>query len=175
MNRLSLLLFNVGLNHLVGQIPRADRIVCSVVVSAEALNRHALDVCVTPITSVERPPFSLRVPPGQAGLSRDSWAKCDQVTTPEKGLLRYPPLGRLGDETLKGIEQAIERALQLSLSPHNLRPTPPNAVTYLRNAASPSKLRSPIDNWFDSRYSLQTPEVRGLRYLRTQQITETRR
>jgi mRNA-degrading endonuclease toxin of MazEF toxin-antitoxin module len=94
---------------------RLDKDRPAVVVSADALNRYALDVCVVPITGVERPRFSLRVPlqPGQAGLSRRSWAKCDQVTTLEKTLLRYPPLGRLTDEALKAIEQGIKLALQL--------------------------------------------------------------
>ncbi|HXJ96290.1 MAG TPA: type II toxin-antitoxin system PemK/MazF family toxin [Terriglobia bacterium] len=94
---------------------RLDKDRPALVVSADALNRYALDVCVVPITSVNRPRFSLRVllEAGQAGLSRDSWAKCDQVTTLEKSLLRYPPLGRLTDETLKVIEEAIKRALQL--------------------------------------------------------------
>lgn len=94
---------------------RLDKDRPAVVISADALNRHALDVCVVPMTTVERPKFSLRVPvkPGESGLSRDSWAKCDQVTTLEKTLLLYPPLGRLTDETLKTIEQAIKLALQL--------------------------------------------------------------
>ena len=89
-----------------------DKDLPALVVSADALNRYALDVSVVPTTSVKRPRFSLRVPlqAGQAGLSRDSWAKRDQVTTLEKSLLRYPPLGRASDETLRVIEQAIKRA-----------------------------------------------------------------
>jgi mRNA interferase MazF len=87
----------------------------ALVISADALNRHSLDVCVVPMTTVGRPKFSLRVQvkPGEGGLSRDSWAKCDQVTTLEKDLLLYPPLGRLTDETLRAIEQAVKLALQL--------------------------------------------------------------
>ena len=87
----------------------------ALVISADALNRYALDVCVVPMTTVKGPEFSLRVQvkPGEGGLSRDSWAKCDQVTTLEKNLLLYPPLGRLTDETLKTIEQRIKLALQL--------------------------------------------------------------
>jgi len=94
---------------------RLDKERPALVISADALNRYALDVCVVPMTTVARPRFSLRVQvkPGEAGLSRDSWAKCDQVTTLPKGLLLYPPLGRLTDETLKTIEQAIKLALQL--------------------------------------------------------------
>lgn len=94
---------------------RLDKDRPAVVVSSDALNRYAFDVCVVPITSVERPRFSLRVPlqSGQAGLSRNSWAKCDQVTTLPKDLLRYPPLGRLTDELLEAIEGGIKLALQL--------------------------------------------------------------
>ena len=94
---------------------RLDKDRRALVISADALNRHALDVCVVSMMTVGRPKFSLRVQvkPGEGGLSRDSWAKCDQVTTLEKNLLLYPPLGRLTDETLKTIEQGIKLALQL--------------------------------------------------------------
>ena len=94
---------------------RLDKQRPALVISADALNRHALDVCVVPMTTVAHPRFSLRVHvrPGEGGLSRDTWAKCDQVTTLEKALLLYPPLGRLTDETLQSIEQGIKLALQL--------------------------------------------------------------
>ncbi len=94
---------------------RLDKDRPALVISADALNRHALDVCVVPITTVERPKFSVRVQvkPGEGGLRRDSWAKCDQVTTLEKNLLLYPPLGRLTEETFKTIEQGVKLALQL--------------------------------------------------------------
>lgn len=94
---------------------RLDMARPALVISTNALNRYALDVCLVPMTTVERRKFSLRVhvPPGEAGLSRDSWAKCDQVTTLEKSLLIYPPLGRLSDETQKAIEQAIKLGLEL--------------------------------------------------------------
>src|ERR1019366_380657 len=75
----------------------------ALVISANALNRYALDVCVIPMTTVEHAKFSLRVEvkPGEAGLRRSSWAKFAQVTTLEKSLLLSPPLGLLTDETLK--------------------------------------------------------------------------
>jgi len=94
---------------------RLDKNRPALVISTDALHRHALDVCVVPMTSVERPKFSLRVhiKSGEAGLTRDSWAKCDQVTTLGKDLLLYPALGCLTDETLKNIGQAIKLALQL--------------------------------------------------------------
>ena len=94
---------------------RLDQDRPALVISADALNRHALDVCVVPLTTVARAEFSLRVQvkPGEGGLSRDSWAKCDQVTTLDKNLLLDPPLGRLTDEALKTSEQRIKLALQL--------------------------------------------------------------
>lgn len=94
---------------------RLDKNRPALVISADALNRSALDVCVVPITSVERPKFSLRVrvKSGEGGLNRDSWAKCDQVTTLEKSLLIYPPMGRLATHTIETIEQGIKLALQL--------------------------------------------------------------
>jgi len=94
---------------------RLDKDRPALVISADALNRYALDVCVVPMTTVEGAKFSLRVQikPGEAGLSRASWAKCDQVATLEKNLLLYPPLGRLTGATLKTIEQGIKLTLQL--------------------------------------------------------------
>ena len=85
------------------------------VISSDVLNRHALDVCIVPITSVEHRRFALRVPlpPGEGGLQRESWAKCDQVTTIEQTELRYPPLGRLSLASLAKIEGAIKIALEL--------------------------------------------------------------
>ena len=86
------------------------------VISADALNRHALDVCVVPITTAEYKRFSLRVPirAGEGGLPWASWAKCDQVTTVERTVLLYPPLGRLSSITLGKIEQAVKLALEFT-------------------------------------------------------------
>lgn len=86
----------------------------ALVISSDTLNRHALDVCVIPITSVEHRRFSLRVPiRNEGGLHRASWAKCDQVTTLDKSLIKYPPLGRLSDATLSQIGSCIKTALDL--------------------------------------------------------------
>jgi mRNA interferase MazF len=87
----------------------------ALVISTDALNRHALDICVVPVTSIEHRRFSLRVAlrSGEGGLDRASWAKCDQVTTLEKSLVRYPPLGRVSNATLSRIEAAIKAALEL--------------------------------------------------------------
>jgi mRNA interferase MazF len=94
---------------------RLDKDRPALVISSDAVNRHALDICVVPITSAEHRRFSLRIPigRGEGGLNRASWAKCDQVTTLEKRMVRYPPVGRLSDATLSQIEGAIKKALEL--------------------------------------------------------------
>lgn len=88
----------------------------AVVLSVDALNRHALDVCVVGITAVERRAFSMRVPirKGEANLDANCWAKCDQVTTLEKALLRYPAIGVLPAGTLARIEEQVAICLGLA-------------------------------------------------------------
>jgi mRNA-degrading endonuclease toxin of MazEF toxin-antitoxin module len=83
------------------------------VISSDALNRHALDVCIVPISTVQHRAFSLRpvLQAGEGGLARYSWVKCDQVTTLEKTLIRYPPLGTLSLTALQRIEQASSKCL----------------------------------------------------------------
>jgi mRNA interferase MazF len=87
----------------------------AVIVSSDVLNRHALDVCVVPISSVHHGRFALRVAiaTGDGGLRRESWAKCDQVTTLEKQTIIYPPLGRLSMAALRRIEDGVKLALDL--------------------------------------------------------------
>jgi len=94
---------------------RLDKNRPSLIVSNDALNRHALDVCVVPITSVHHGRFALRVAiaAGDGGLARNSWAKCDQVTTVDKQVVVYPPLGRLSSATLRHIEEGIRLAFDL--------------------------------------------------------------
>jgi mRNA interferase MazF len=95
---------------------RLDKNRPALIISNDALNRHALDVCVVPITSVHHRRFALRVAigAGDGGVVRDSWAKCDQVTTLDKQGVVYPPLGRLSSATLRRIEEGIRLALELS-------------------------------------------------------------
>ncbi len=87
----------------------------AVVLSIDQLNRHALDVCVVGITTKEHLKFSMRIPlkAEEGGLDFDCWAKCDQVTTLEKKLLRYPALGTLLERTLAKIEEQVKIALGL--------------------------------------------------------------
>jgi mRNA-degrading endonuclease toxin of MazEF toxin-antitoxin module len=87
----------------------------ALVISSNALNRHAQDVCIVPISTVEHKAFRLRpnLRAGEGGLDHDSWVKCDQVTTIEKARAIYPPLGALNQASLDRIGEAIKLALEL--------------------------------------------------------------
>jgi len=87
----------------------------AVVLSVDQLNRHALDVSVVGITTKAHLKFSMRVPlkAKEGGLDFDCWVKCDQVTTLEKSLLRYPALGTLSSQTMAKIEEQVRIALGL--------------------------------------------------------------
>lgn len=87
----------------------------ALILSVDQLNRHALDVCVVPITTKQHAKFSMRVfiAAGDGGLNYDSWAKCDQVMTLEKSLIRYPATGALSDTTLNRIEEQVKISLGL--------------------------------------------------------------
>jgi len=69
----------------------------TIILSVDALNKFAFDVCVVPLTTVEHKRFSVRVHTKKAdgNLNSDCSAKCDQVATIEKSLLRYPALGKI--------------------------------------------------------------------------------
>ena len=87
----------------------------ALVVSSDALNIHSLDVCVVPISTAEHKAFSLRpkLKAGEGGIDKDSWAKCDQVTTIEKTRAVFPPLGSLSKSVLAKVEEAIKLSLEL--------------------------------------------------------------
>ncbi|HLK05596.1 MAG TPA: type II toxin-antitoxin system PemK/MazF family toxin [Candidatus Acidoferrum sp.] len=88
----------------------------AVVISINELNKFALDVCVVGLTTVQHRNFSVRVPvkKGDGNLSSDCWAKCDQVTTLEKFLFRYPALGALSVQTLARVEEQVRICLGLA-------------------------------------------------------------
>jgi mRNA-degrading endonuclease toxin of MazEF toxin-antitoxin module len=85
----------------------------AVVISVDAINRFALDICVVGLATTERRKFSMRVPikKGDGNLNFDCWAKCDQVTTLEKSFCRYPPIGVLSAETFARIEEQVRICL----------------------------------------------------------------
>jgi mRNA-degrading endonuclease toxin of MazEF toxin-antitoxin module len=85
----------------------------AVVLSVDPINKYAPDVCVVGMTTVERKAFSMRVPvkKGEANLDSNCWAKCDQVTTIEKTLLRHPAIGVLPAGTFARIEEQVRICL----------------------------------------------------------------
>ena len=87
----------------------------ALILSVNQLNKHAFDVCVVSITTKRHIKFSMRVAlqAGDGGLNFDCWAKCDQVTTLPKNLLRYPPLGMLQPQSMFQIEEQVRVALRL--------------------------------------------------------------
>jgi mRNA-degrading endonuclease toxin of MazEF toxin-antitoxin module len=94
---------------------RLDKDRPAVILSVDALNRHALDVCLVPLTTVHHRAFSMRVPvtAGDGGLRYNCWAKCDQVTTLEKSFLRPPALGTLSPAAFQKIQEQVKIALGL--------------------------------------------------------------
>jgi mRNA-degrading endonuclease toxin of MazEF toxin-antitoxin module len=87
----------------------------AIIISVDQLNRHSFDVCVVPVTTKEHASFSMRVPikARDGGLNFDCWAKCDQVTTLEKSLIRYPATGTLSPDTIGKVEEQIRISLGL--------------------------------------------------------------
>lgn len=86
-----------------------------VIMSSDSLNARALDVCIVPLTTRERPDFEMRVAlePQDTGLRTRSWAKCDQVNTVAKRFLEYPPVGHVAYDDLRRIAVEIRLALEL--------------------------------------------------------------
>jgi mRNA-degrading endonuclease toxin of MazEF toxin-antitoxin module len=70
---------------------------------------------VVPISTAEHKAFPLRprLAAGDGGLARDSWTRCDQVSTLEKATAVYPPLGVVNLATMERIQEAIKLALEL--------------------------------------------------------------
>jgi mRNA-degrading endonuclease toxin of MazEF toxin-antitoxin module len=96
-------------------IVRMDKPRPALVLSVDAINKFALDVCVVALTTVEHKKFSVRVAilKGDGNLNFNCWAKCDQVTTLEKTLLRCPAIGMLRMPTLNKIEEQVRICLGL--------------------------------------------------------------
>ena len=92
-----------------------DKLRPAIILSVDELNRHALDVCIVPVTTKQHAKFIMRVllRKGEGGLDSDCWAKCDQVTTLEKTFLHASALGALSPARLREIEQQVKFALGL--------------------------------------------------------------
>src|SRR5271166_3404024 len=91
-------------------LAKLDKLRPVIILSVDALNKFAFDVCVVPITTKEHARFGMRVPlkARDGGLDHDCWAKCDQVATLEKTLLQYPALGILSAEKFDRIQEQVK-------------------------------------------------------------------
>ncbi|MGH9447548.1 MAG: type II toxin-antitoxin system PemK/MazF family toxin [Terriglobia bacterium] len=96
-------------------LARLDKLRPVIILSVDSLNRQALDVSIVPVTTKEHAKFSMRIPlkAGDGGLDRDGWAKCDQITTLEKSLLKYPAIGLLPAEKFASVQEQVKVALGL--------------------------------------------------------------
>lgn len=90
-----------------------DKLRPAIILSINSLNQSCLDVCVVPLTTVEKKSFQLRleIPGGASGLRRRSIAKCDQVMTVSKEKLRFPAIGMVDDATLDRIARYVKVVL----------------------------------------------------------------
>ncbi len=96
-------------------LAKLDKLRPVIILSVDALNKFAFDVCVVPITTKEHARFGMRVPlkARDGGLDYDCWAKCDQVATLEKALVQYPAIGVLSAEKFDRIQEQVKICLGL--------------------------------------------------------------
>ncbi len=81
------------------------------IISVDARNELANSVLAVPITTNLRPsPTHVLLPAGQGGLSQESMARCENVSYLHKSRLARGPLkGRISDNLLRDVEQALMR------------------------------------------------------------------
>lgn len=88
-----------------------------IVISNDAINeaKNWMSITVIPISSSARPrpPLTVELPAGTAGLTKDSRALCHQITTIDRTKLGRL-LGVLPEEYLEQVEEAIRATLDLS-------------------------------------------------------------
>lgn len=86
------------------------------IVSNDINNQYAATVTIIPITSSTEKiyPFEVFLPQGEGNLTNDSKAKANQIRTIDKLRLRRQ-LGKINEETLRKIEQAILIHLEIEL------------------------------------------------------------
>lgn len=102
--------FLVNLNPVIGSEVGKTR--PAVIVQNDLANRSSPTVTIIPISSsVERVfPFQVRIAAGEAGLSQESKALCEQIRTVSRDRL-LQCLGQLSQERLSEIRTALDRHL----------------------------------------------------------------
>lgn len=96
-----------------GRLPEERKRRPALVVSPDARNRLAVDLLVVPLSTSSRPgPTHVHLGKGEAGLPRDCFARCEQITNVAKERLARSALGGpLGEGRMGEIVRAILRAL----------------------------------------------------------------
>ncbi len=79
------------------------------VVSPDVRNRWVSDILVVPLSTQVRPaPTHVLLDRGEGGLPQFSIAKCEHITSLDKGILEPRPLGRpLNEDRIRQIEDAL--------------------------------------------------------------------
>jgi mRNA interferase MazF len=86
----------------------------AIVVSRDVRNQLANDIMVVPVFggSSGYNDSYVTIPTGEGGLTKESTAKCDQMTTINKKLMGRGPLGRrIGPDLMRQIHYSVRRAL----------------------------------------------------------------
>ncbi len=87
----------------------------AIVISTDARNRNLSDVIVVPTSSSivnTHPKIHTYLPKGEGGLAFDCYARCEQITTVDKTLLRKGPLaGAISDKYLRDIVRCIRQSV----------------------------------------------------------------
>ncbi len=81
----------------------------ALVVSLDIRNKLAGDIIVVPLSiTLRHAPTHVLLKEGEGGLSKDSIAKCEQVTTIDKALLvRGPFAGKIPEKNMKEVERLL--------------------------------------------------------------------
>lgn len=87
-----------------------------VVIQNDISNAHSFTTIVAPITGAEHvrklSPAHVRLPKGEAGLSKESVALCDQIRTVDERRFGAN-LGHLKEEFIRAIDYALKVSLDL--------------------------------------------------------------
>jgi mRNA-degrading endonuclease toxin of MazEF toxin-antitoxin module len=83
------------------------------IVSGDSRNQFAHDVIIVPLsTTLQSSPTHFRLPARAGGLTQDSMAKCEQVTTIDKIFITSGPLGgAITPAQMREVEKAVMRAV----------------------------------------------------------------
>ena len=99
----------------LAELPDDPKLRPVLIVSTDVRNELSNSVLAAPITTNPRPsPTHVALPAGQGGLSRDSVARCENVSYVHKSRLTRGPLGGpISPALTRQVERALLKALGL--------------------------------------------------------------